>query len=185
MFFFLLTKQPKKNIFNPGIDYWGGPSFHKTSKMPTFPRHSTNILKVHCHDIQWFYVDFCGRKWRRGDSRPRRRPTRSRPLPHFFSFTSFELRDQSTSGYQSVILAKSFLSRTKMGFELRSRKWKQKTSLPMKIGVNSWKPTLACGAPRIDLELSRFCLGPKIVQSSRGFQVQLRRFRYTVQCTLR
>ena len=39
-----------------------------------------------------------------------------------FFFTSFELRDQSTSGYQSVTLAKSFLSRTKMGFEIRSRK---------------------------------------------------------------
>ena len=29
------------------------------------------------------------------------------------------------------------------------------------------------------------CLGPKIVQDSRGFQVQLRIFHYTVQCTLR
>ena len=27
----------------------------------------------------------CGRKWQQGDSRPRRRPTRRRPLPHFFS----------------------------------------------------------------------------------------------------
>ena len=43
-----------------------------------------------------------------------------------FFFTSFELRDQSTSGYQSDTVAKSFLSRTKMGFEIRSRKWKQK-----------------------------------------------------------
>ena len=32
-----------------------------------------------------FVSIFCCRKWRRGDSRPRRRPTRSRPLPHFFS----------------------------------------------------------------------------------------------------
>ena len=71
-----------------------------------------------------------------------------------FFFPSFELRDQSTSGYQSVTLTKSFLSRTKMGFEIRSRKWKQKTSLPMKNGENSWKPKQACGAPRIDLELS-------------------------------
>ena len=39
-----------------------------------------------------------------------------------FFFTSFELRDQSTSEYQSVTLAKSILSRTKMGFEIRSRK---------------------------------------------------------------
>ena len=39
-----------------------------------------------------------------------------------FFFTSFELRNQSTSGYQSVTLAKSFLSRTKMGLEIRSRK---------------------------------------------------------------
>ena len=39
-----------------------------------------------------------------------------------FFFTSFELRDQSTSGYQSVTLAKAFLSRMKMGFEIRSRK---------------------------------------------------------------
>ena len=98
---------------------------------------------------------FCGRKWRRGDSRPRRQPTRSRPLPHFFlHFTSFELRDQSTSGYQSVTLAKSFHSRTNMGFEIRSRKRKKKDKLAMKNGENSWKPKQACGAPRIDLELS-------------------------------
>ena len=41
--------------------------------------------KVHCHAIQCFYVDFfCGRKWRRGDSRSWRQSRRSRPLPHFF-----------------------------------------------------------------------------------------------------
>ena len=33
-----------------------------------------------------FMSIFWGRKWRRGDPRPRRRPTRSRPLPHFSSF---------------------------------------------------------------------------------------------------
>ena len=70
-------------------------------------------------------------------------------------FTSFELWDQSTSGYQPVTLANSFLSRTKMAFEIRSRKWKnKKISLPMKNGENSWKPKQACWAPRTDLTLS-------------------------------
>ena len=121
-------------------------------------RLSSWNLKVHCHAIQWFFVDFfCGRKWRRGDSRPRRRPTRSSPLPHFFSspVSSFAInrrRDITTD--QSVTLAKSFLSRTKMGFEIRSKKWKQKDKLAHENGENSWKPKQACGAPRIDLELS-------------------------------
>ena len=41
-------------------------------------------LKVHRHAIQCFIVDVCGRKWRRGDSRPWRWPTKSRPLLRFF-----------------------------------------------------------------------------------------------------
>ena len=53
-----------------------------------------------------------------------------------FLFTSFELRDQSTSGYQPVTLAKSFLSQTNMGFEIRSRKWKQKKKFANEKG---WK----------------------------------------------
>ena len=84
-----------------------------------------------------FFVDFffC-RKWWRGDSRPRRRPMRSRPLPHFFFFACSKLCDQSTSEYQAVTLAKSFLSRTKLGFEIRSRKWKQKGKFAVNNGEN-------------------------------------------------
>ena len=60
-----------------------------------------------------------------------------------FFFTSFELRDQSTSGYQSITLAKSFLSRTKMGFEVRSRKWKQKDKFAHeKWGIHGTKTGL-------------------------------------------
>ena len=52
-----------------------------------------------------------------------------------FFFTSFELHDQSISGYQSVTLAKSLLSRTKMGFEIRSRKRKQNNKFALeKLG---------------------------------------------------
>ena len=36
----------------------------------------------------------------------------------FFFFTCSKLRDRSTSEYQSVALAKSFVSRTKLGFEI-------------------------------------------------------------------
>ena len=76
--------------------------------------HTGGKLKVHCHTIQ-----------RGRDSRPRRRPTRRRPLPHLFFFTCSELRDRLTLEYQSVTLAKSFPSPTKLGFEIWSRKWKQ------------------------------------------------------------
>ena len=40
--------------------------------------------------------------------------------------TCSELRDWLTSECQSVALAKSILSRTKLGFEIWSRKWKEK-----------------------------------------------------------
>ena len=81
-------------------------------------------LKMHCHALQRFYVDFLRSKMaaRRLEA-PANEKQAFAPL---FFFTSFELRDQSTLGYLSVTLAKSFLSRTKMGFEIRSRKWKQK-----------------------------------------------------------
>ena len=45
---------------------------------------------------------FCGRKWRRGDPRPRCRPTIRRAWLHFFFFTCSELRDWSTSEHQWV-----------------------------------------------------------------------------------
>ena len=52
--------------------------------------------------IQCFMSIFCGRKWRRGDLRPRHRPTSRRPWQHFFFFTCSQLRDRSTSEHQSV-----------------------------------------------------------------------------------
>ena len=42
------------------------------------------ILKVHCHAIQWFYVDILQSKMAARRLEPQRRPTRSRPLQHFF-----------------------------------------------------------------------------------------------------
>ena len=90
-----------------------------------------------------------------------------------FFFTSFELRDQSTLGYQSVTLAKSFLSRTKMGFEIRSRKWKQKD----KFAHEKWGKFMETKKglrTSTDRSWVLSCLGPKIVQDSRGIQVQLR-----------
>ena len=83
-------------------------------------------LKVHCHAIEWFYVDFFAVENGGEETRGRGAGQREVGLCRTFFFTSFELGDQSTLGYQSVTLAKSFLSRTKMGFEIRSRKWKQK-----------------------------------------------------------
>ena len=86
-----------------------------------------------------------------------------------FFFTSSELCDRSTSGYQSVTLAKSFLSRTKLGFEIWSRKWKQKDKFALekwaKIHWNHLKQ--AGGSPRTIVSW----LGPTIVQDSQSFTV--------------
>ena len=75
-------------------------------------------------------------------------------LPHFFFFVCSKLRDRSTSEYQAVTLAKSFLSRTKLGFEIWSRKWKQKGKFAMNNGENFMESKTGLQAPRIDLELS-------------------------------
>ena len=89
----------------------------------------------------------------------------------FFFSTSFELRDQSTSGYQSVTLAnaKSFLSRTKMGFEIRSRKWKQKD----KFAHEKWGKFMETKTGlRSSTDRSWVVLLRRSFQDSRGFQVQ-------------
>ena len=72
---------------------------------------------------------FCGRKWRPGDPRPRRRPTSYRHGAHFFVLQagSFAI-DQRRSISR---LPKSFLSRTKStsGFKNWSRKGERKDEL--------------------------------------------------------
>ena len=104
----------------------------------------------------WF---FCGWKWRRGDVRPWRRPTRSRPLPHFFSspvpnFVIERRRSISQLPLQNLSsLGRSWALRYDQESE------NKKTSLPwtMVLVKKSWNPKQACRsrAPRIDLELSR------------------------------
>ena len=84
-------------------------------------------LKVHCHAIQWFYVDFLRSKMAARRLEAAAPANEKQAFAALFFHHCFGLRDQSTSGYQSVTLAKLFLSRTKkMGFEIRSRNWKQK-----------------------------------------------------------
>ena len=97
---------------------------------------------------------FCGRKWRRGDSRPRRRPTRSRPLQHFFSYPVSSSAINRRRGISQLPLQSHSSLGRRMGFEIRSRKWKQKDKFAHENGENSWNPKQACGAPRIELELS-------------------------------
>ena len=141
-------------------------------------------LKVHCHANQCFYVDFLRSKMaarRLEAAAPANEKQAYAAL--FFFFTCSELRDRSTSElqYQSVTLAKSFIFRTKLGFEIWSRKWKQKGKFTLNNAEISWNPKQACRAPRINLELSWSDdrSRPAI------FQVQLCIFRYTVQCTQR
>ena len=147
-------------------------------------RHiQTCALKVHCHAIQWFYVEFLRSKMAARRLEAAAPANEKQAFAALFFFTSFELRDQSASGYQTDTFAKSFLSRTKMALEIRSRKWKQKD----KFAHEKWGKFMETKTglhSSTDRSWSS-CLGPKIVQDSRGFQVQLRIFRYIVQCTLR
>ena len=125
---------------------------------------------------------FCGRKWRRGDSRPRRRPTRSRPLPHFFSSVSSFAINRRRGMSQLYYPCKVIPLSDENGLFDKIKKVKTKRQVcPWKMGkIHGNQNRLA------ELHGSILsCLCPKIVQDSRGFQVQLRIFRYTVQCTLR
>ena len=97
---------------------------------------------------------FCGRKWRRGDSRPRRRPTRSRPLPHFFSSPVSSFAINRRRGISQLPLQSHFSLGRRWALRQDQESENKRTSLPMKNGENSWKPKQACGAPRSDLELS-------------------------------
>ena len=78
----------------------------------------------------WFFF-FCGRKWRRGDLRPRRRPTSRRALAAiffhlFYMFEDLRLIDVVVSVSCPCKVTPLSLSRTKLGFEIWSRKWKDK-----------------------------------------------------------
>ena len=116
--------------------------------------HHQDTLKVHCHAIQCFYVDFFAVENGGEETRGRGAGQRFAGLDRtFFSSPVRSLViDRRRSISESVTLAKSFLSRTKLGFEIWSRKLKQ-THFPWMV-KNSWNPKQACRAPRIDLELS-------------------------------
>ena len=128
-----------------------------------------------------FYVNFfCGRKWQRGDSRPRRRPMSCRPRPQFF-FTCSELRDWLTSKYQSVVLAKSFLSLGR-SWTLRYDQESERTSLPINNGEKFMesKTDLLSSTDGFWVVLVRRSFKP----ASQSFRCSCV-FRNTVQCTLR
>ena len=105
-------------------------------------------------DYQWFYVDFLRSKMaarRLEAAAPANEKQAFAALFFFTSFEEFELRDQSTSGYQSVTLEKSFLSD-------EDGLWDKIKKVKTKRQVCPWKMGKIHGnqnrAPRIDLELS-------------------------------
>ena len=126
---------------------------------------------------------FCGWKWRREDSRTRRWPMRSRPLPSFFFFTGLFRFSRSIDLGVSVSYPCKVtpLSDEVWLWDYDQESENKKTSLPWTMVKCSWHPKQACRAPRIDLELSWSDNRSRLAI----FQVQLCIFRYTVQCTLR
>ena len=104
------------------------------------------FLKVHCHSIQCFYVEFLRSKM------ATRRILRTWPL--FFFFTCSELRDRSMSEHQwasypcKVIPLSDEIRLWDMVKKVKTNKF------PWTMVKNSWNPKQACRAPRIDLELS-------------------------------
>ena len=94
-------------------------------------------LKVHCHAIQCFYVDFLRSKMaaRKLEAAA---PTNELPvLGRNFFFTCWELRNWSTSKNQSVVLAKSFLFLSlsdEVGLGGRYDQESEKKSLPISNG---------------------------------------------------
>ena len=128
-----------------------------------------------------FMSIFCGRKWRWGDSRLRRLTTRSRPLSHFFlhQFRASRSIDVAVSvSYPCKVIP--LLDEDGLWDKIKKVKTKRKVCL--------WKMGKIPGNQNRFAELHGLilsCLGPKIVRDSWGFQLQLRIFRYTVQCTLR
>ena len=130
---------------------------------------------------------FWGRKWRRGHARPRRRPTRSRPSPHFF------LHRFRASRSIDVGVSVSYPCKL-IPFSDEDGLWDKIKKLKTKRQVCPWKMGKIHGNQNRLAELHGSILsclatlGPKIVQDSRDFhkfQVHRRLFRYTVQCTLR
>ena len=113
---------------------------------------------------------FCGG----GDSRPRRQPTCRRHWPPFFFSWSLELRNRSTSEYQSVahLHTNSFFSRMKSGFKNWSKNWEQKGDVAQQR--RTWK--MVKKIPGIQNRPAQLhesilsCLGPTIVQASRSFR---------------
>ena len=115
---------------------------------------TSSLLKVHCHAIQCFYVDFLRSKM------AARRPEAAAPANDLQALTalffsspvrSFVI-DRRRSISESPLQSRSSLG-TKLAFEIWSRKLKQ-TGFPWTMVKNSWNPKQACRAPQIDLELS-------------------------------
>ena len=146
-----------------------------------YEKHPEEILRVHCHAIQCFLSIFCGRKWRRGDSRPRRRPMRSRPLPHLFfsspvpSFAIDRRRRIRQLPLQSSSLGRSWALRCD------EESQNKKASVAVNNGENFMESKTGLQS---STDRSWFCLGPKIVQDSRSSRC-ICVFCHTVQCTLR
>ena len=139
-------------------------------------------LKVHCHAIQCFYVDFLRSKMAARRLEAVAPANESQDLAAFsFFFTCSRASRLIDVGVSVSCSCKVIpLSRTKLGFEIWSRKWKDKFAHQQwwKISRN---PKQACRAPRINLDLSWFDDRSRLAI----FQVQLCIFRYTVQYTLR
>ena len=128
---------------------------------------------------------FCSRKWRRGDSRPRSRPTSRRPWPHFFFSSpvrSFTIDRRRSIDQLATFPCKVIPLSDEVGFEIWSRlevkakiqvcPWTMVKFVEFKTGVQS--------SPD-DLEVSWSDDRSRLTI----FQVQLFIFRYTWQCTLR
>ena len=111
---------------------------------------------------------YCGLKWRRGDSRPRRRPTRSRPLLHFFFFDLFRTSRSIDVRLSVSYPWKIFQLLGKVGlWDMIKNVTTKRSSLPWTI---EWK---FHGIQNRLAELHGSilnCLGPAIVHDSRSFR---------------
>ena len=146
-------------------------------------------LKVHCHAFQCFYVDFFFLRSKMAARRLEAAAPTNESLGlgrNFFSPVLYVRRfaiDRRRSISQLSLQSHSSLSlssRTKLGFEIWSRKWKDKFAHQQSWKIRGIQNRLA-ELHGIDLELSWSDDRSRLTI----FQVQLCIFRYTVQCTLR
>ena len=145
-----------------------------------------SVLKVHsgCHAIQWFYGDFLRSKMaaRRLEAAAGQREAR---LCRTFFLHQFRASRSIDVGVSISYPCKVIPLSDEDGL------WDKIKKVKTKRQVSPWKMGKIHGNQNRLVELHGSilsCLGPKIVQDdleSRGFQVQLCIFCYTVQCTLR